>query len=221
MSLRVLVCNDLPIVLDGLRSLIEAEPDMLVIGTTDSGMEAIMMARAQRPDVVVTGLDLQGINGTEMIRRLLREPGETPPRVVALAMNDDDETLVSLLHLGVNGVLVRGATGQELSAAVRSAAKGQTTLAPQIATRLVDWYRRDSRGRSEALRIPTEEITARERQVLTLLAHGHSTEEVAEQLSIGVTTVRTHLYRLRCKLDVRDRVQLVSLAYRAGLIQSA
>jgi DNA-binding NarL/FixJ family response regulator len=221
MPLRVLVCNDLPIVLDGLRSLIEAEPDMLVIGTTDSGMEAIMMARTQRPDVVVTGLDLQGINGTEMIRRLLGEPGDAPHRVVALAMNDDDETFASLLHLGVNGVLVRGTTGQELSSAIRSAAKGQTTLAPQIATRLVDWYRRDNRTPKEALRIPTGDITARERQVLMLLAQGLSTEEVAEQLSIGVTTVRTHLYRLRCKLDVRDRVQLVSLAYRAGLIQSA
>ncbi|MEU6810470.1 response regulator transcription factor [Streptomyces sp. NPDC046831] len=221
MSLRVLVCNDLPIVLDGLRSLIEAEPDMLVIGTTNSGMEAIMTARTQRPDVVVTGLDLQGINGTEMIRRLLREPGDTPPRIVALAMNDDDETFAGLLRLGVNGVLVRGTTGQELSAAIRSAAKGQTTLAPQIATRLVDWYRRDNRTPHEALRIPTEEITTRERQVLTLLAQGMSTEEVAAQLSIGVTTVRTHLYRLRCKLDVRDRVQLVSLAYRSGLIQSA
>jgi len=220
MPLRVLVCNDLPIVLDGLRSLIEAEPDMLVIGTTDSGMEAIMMARTQRPDVVVTGLDLQGINGTEMIRRLLGEPGDAPHRVVALAMNDDDETFASLLHLGVNGVLVRGTTGQELSSAIRSAAKGQTTLAPQIATRLVDWYRRDNRTPKEALRIPTGDITARERQVLMLLAKV-SPRRRSEQLSIGVTTVRTHLYRLRCKLDVRDRVQLVSLAYRAGLIQSA
>src|ERR1700709_477456 len=103
MPLQVLVCNDLPIVLDGLRSLIEAEPDMLVVGTTDSGMEAIVMVRTLRPDVVVTGLDLQGINGTEMIRRLLREPGDAPPRVVVLAMEDDDETLTSLLHLGVNG----------------------------------------------------------------------------------------------------------------------
>ncbi|MDQ0791672.1 response regulator transcription factor [Streptomyces sp. B1I3] len=221
MPLRVLVCNDLPIVLDGLRSLIEAEPDMLVVGTTDSGMEAIMMARTQRPDVIVTGMELQGINGTEMIRRLLREPEDVPHRVVALAMTDDDETFASLLDLGVNGVLVRGTTGQELSSAIRSAAKGQTTLAPQITTRLVDWYRRDNRTPNEALRIPVGEITARERQVLTLLAQGLSTEEVAEQLSIGVTTVRTHLYRLRCKLDVRDRVQLVSLAYRAGLVQSA
>lgn len=221
MPLQVLVCNDLPIVLDGLRSLIEAEPDMLVVGTTNNGMEAIMVARTRRPDVVVTGLELQGINGTEMIRRLLREPGDTPLRIVVLTMDDDDETLTGLLHLGVNGVLVRGATGQELSAAIRCAAKGQTALAPQIATRLVDWYRRDNRAPVEALRLPAEEITARERQVLMLLAQGLSTEEVAEQLSIGVTTVRTHLYRLRCKLHVRDRVQLVSLAYRAGLMRSA
>ncbi|MFC5663897.1 response regulator [Kitasatospora misakiensis] len=221
MPLRVLVCNDLPIVRDGLRSLIEAEPDMLVVGTTDSGIEAIVLARTRRPDVVLCGLELHGISGVELIRRLMREPGDAIPRIVALTMVDDDETVAALLHLGVNGVLVRDATGQELAASIRSAAKGQTTLAPELTTRLVDWFRRSNRRVPEELAAPHEELTARERQVLLLLARGLSTEEVAEQLSIGVTTVRTHLYRLRCKLDVRDRAQLVSFAYRAGLVKSA
>lgn len=219
MPLRVLVCNSLPIVLDGLRSLVDAEPDLIVIGTTDSGIEAMMLARSQHPDVVLCGLELQGISGVELIRRLQREPGDHVPRVVALTMVDDDETVDQLLHLGVNGILVRGATGQELAASIRSAAKGQTTLAPELTTRLVDWFRQHGRAGEEQA-VLNEDLTARERQVLMLLARGLSTDEVAEQLSIGVTTVRTHLYRLRCKLAVRDRAQLVSFAYRAGLVRT-
>jgi DNA-binding CsgD family transcriptional regulator len=120
----------------------------------------------------------------------------------------------------VNGLLVKEATGEELSSAIRAAARGQMMLAPEIAYRLVDWFRRSGNHADELLRPVLAELTPRERQILLLIADSMTTEEVAGRLAIGVTTVRTHLHRLRIKLKARDRAQLVSFAYRAGLMSS-
>ncbi|KAA2261938.1 response regulator transcription factor [Solihabitans fulvus] len=221
MPLRVLVCDELPIVRDGLRTLLDAEPDIEVIDTTDSGIHAIMLARTHRPDVVVTGLSLHGIPGLELIRRLNKEALEPAPRVVVFAMSDSDEMVTNVLHAGANGLLVKEATREELGSAIRAAAQGQTMLAPQVAQRLVDWFRQRDTQPEELLRPVVAALTPRERQVLLLMARGMSTDEVADELAIGITTVRTHVYRLRCKLKLRDRAQLVSFAYRAGLMQPA
>jgi len=221
MALRVLVCDELPIVRDGLRTLLDAESDIEVLDATDSGIHAIMLVRALHPDVVVTGLSLRGLSGLELTRRLSKEPVTPKPRVVVFAMTDSDEIMTSVLHAGANGLLVKEATREDLTSAIRAAAKGQTMLAPQIAHRLVDWFLRSDTHAEKLLRPALAELTPRERQVLLLIARGLTTDEVADELAIGVTTVRTHVYRLRIKLKVRDRAQLVSFAYRAGLMQSA
>lgn len=221
MALRVLVCDELPIVRDGLRTLLDAGPDIEVLDTTDSGIHAMMLVRTLRPDVVVTGLNLRGLSGLELIRRLGKEAVTPKPRVVVFAMTDSDEVVTSVLHAGANGLLVKEATREELSSAIRAAAQGETMLAPRIAHRLVDWFRRSGTHSEESLRSELSELTPRERQVLLLMARGMTTDEVAAELAIGVTTVRTHVYRLRTKLKVRDRAQLVSFAYRAGLMKSA
>lgn len=218
MSLRILICHELPIVRDGLSTTLNAESDIEVVGATDSGIHAILLARTARPDVIVTGLTLYGISGLELIKRMGQERISPQPKVVVFAMNHSDQMITDVLHAGADGLLVKEATADELSAAIRAAARGQIMLAPLVANRLVSWFRRQDSQPEERLRPALAALTPRERQVLLLIAQGKSTEEVAGELAIGVTTVRTHVYRLRCKLDVKDRAQMVSVAYRSGMM---
>lgn len=219
MTIRVLICDELPVIRDGLRTLLDAMPDVDVIDTTDNGMEAIVLVRTARPDVVVTDLNLRTISGLEMIRRLSKEDGR--PNIVVFTGSDADKTVSDVLHAGASCLLGKDASPEELVTAIRAAAVGRTVLAPDIAERLVTWFReRPDIMESEPCPEVTE-LTPREREVTEMVARGMSTEEVARELTIGVATVRTHLYRVRTKLGVRDRAQLVSLAYRSGLIQPA
>jgi DNA-binding NarL/FixJ family response regulator len=221
MAVRVLICDELPVVRDGLRTLLESVPDIEVVETTGNGMEAIMLSRSLRPDVIVTDLKLEGISGLEMIRRLTKEDLQPPPRIVVFAMSDTDETMSDVLHAGASGLLGKDTSLTDLISAIRLAARGQTMLAPVVAQRLVNWFR-DQRSPSEMVLEPmVSSLTQRERQVMLLIARGLSTDEIARELTIGVATVRTHVYRVRCKLGARDRAQLVSLAYRSGLMKVA
>lgn len=221
MAVRVLICDELPVVRDGLRTLLESVPDIDVVETTGNGMEAIMLSRSLRPDVVVTDLKLDGMPGLEMIRRLTKEDLDPPVRIVVFAMSDTDETMSDVLHAGASGLLGKDASLADLVSAIRLAARGQTMLAPVVAQRLVNWFR-DRRSPSEVVLEPmVSSLTQRERQVMLLIARGLSTDEIARELMIGVATVRTHVYRVRCKLGVRDRAQLVSFAYRSGIMKVA
>ncbi|GAB3986200.1 hypothetical protein GCM10029978_101090 [Actinoallomurus acanthiterrae] len=219
--MRVIVCDRLSIVRHGLSALLEAEEDIDVIDATGSGIDAMVLVRRHQPHVVVTGLVLDGISGLELVRRLNHEDIDPKPRVVVLSMMENEETITRVLHAGASGLLVKEVTREQLGSAVRAAADGQTMLAPQVTTRLVDWFRRQEAPAEAPLRSDVESLTAREREVLTLFARGLTIDEVASELFIGTTTVRTHVYRLRCKLGLKDRAQLVSFAYRAGLMQEA
>ncbi|QGV82500.1 DNA-binding response regulator [Streptomyces ficellus] len=220
MTIRVLICDELPVIGDGLRTLLDAVPDIDVIGSTDNGMEAIVLVRTARPDVVVTDLTLRTISGLEMIRRLGKEEAR-PNIVVFTRLSDADKTVSDVLHTGASCLLGKDASPQELVTAIRAAAVGRTVLAPDIAHRLVEWFREQPDSAEPAPCPEVDELTPREREVTQMVARGMSTEEVARELTIGVATVRTHLYRVRTKLGARDRAQLVSLAYRSGLIQPA
>jgi DNA-binding NarL/FixJ family response regulator len=221
MALRVVVCHELPIVRDGLATALSSEIDIEIVGTTDSGIQAILWARNLRPDAILTGLTLHAVTGIELIRRIRQEELSPRPKVVVFAMNHSDQMITEVLHAGADGLLVKEASAEELGAAIRAAASGQIMLAPVVANRLISWFRRQDSRPDEQLRPVLTALTPREREVLLLIARGESTDEVASRLAIGVTTVRTHVYRLRCKLDVRDRAQLVSVAYRAGLMVPA
>jgi DNA-binding NarL/FixJ family response regulator len=221
MPVRVLICDELPVVRDGLRSLLDCAADIEVVTTTGNGMEAIMLSRSLRPDVIVTDLKLEGMPGLEMIRRLRKEDLDPVPEVVVFALIDDDQIMSEVLHAGASGLLGRDASPEDLISAVRLAARGQTTLAPMLVKRLVSWFC-ERRSPSEMVLEPMVfSLTPRERQVMMLVARGYSTDEIARELTIGVATVRTHVYRLRCKLGARDKAQLVSFAYRSGLMQVA
>jgi DNA-binding NarL/FixJ family response regulator len=219
MTIRVLICDELPLIRDGMRTLLDAVPDIDVIDTTDNGMEAIVLVRRARPDVVVTDLNLRTISGLEMIRRLGKE--DARPNIVVFTGSDADKTVGDVLHAGASCLLGKDASPQELISAIRAAAAGRTMLAPDIAQRLVTWFREQPDTSGSEVHPEVTELTPREREVTRMVARGMSTEEVARELTIGVATVRTHLYRVRTKLGVRDRAQLVSLAYRSGLIQPA
>lgn len=215
--MRVLVCDRLPIVRHGLSAILTQEEDIDTVDVTSSGIEAIIIARQRRPHVVVTGLNLDGIPGLELVRRINGEKLEPQPRFVVLSMLENEETMTRVLHAGVNGLLAQEVSREELGLAVRSAARGEVTLAPQVATRLVTWFRKLVPPVDAPLRGVLDTLTAREREVLELVARGLSIEEVAAELFIGSTTVRTHIYRLRVKLGMKDRAQLVSFAYQCGL----
>jgi DNA-binding NarL/FixJ family response regulator len=219
MTIRVLICDELPVIGDGLRTLLDAVPGIDVIGTTDNGMEAIVLVRTARPDVVVTDLNLRTINGLELIRRLGKE--DTPPNIVVFTGFDTDKTVSDVLHAGASCLLGKDASPQELITAIQAAAAGQTMLAPNVAERLVTWFREQPERTDPTACPELTELTPREREVTEMVARGMSTEEVARELIIGEATVRTHVYRVRTKLGVRDRAELVSLAYRTGLIHSA
>jgi len=221
MVTKVIICDEVPLFRDGLCALLKAEPDIDVVDTTDSGIHAMVLVRTHRPQVVVTGLSLQGMSGLELTRRLGREDVQPTPRVVIFSMNDSNEAVTDMLRAGATGFLVKSATREEFRSAIQAAASGETVLAPSIARRLVDWYRRRDELAHELLDPQLATLTEREREVLTLLARGMSTEEMAGELCIGVTTIRTHVYRLRSKLAARDRGQLISFAFRAGLMRPA
>jgi DNA-binding NarL/FixJ family response regulator len=139
--------------------------------------------------------------------------------VVVLSVSDTDDVMGDVMDAGASGILGKDASTADLMSAVRLAAMGQTMLAPAIAERLVSWFR-ERRGLTEVLVQPlVASLTPREREVMLLTARGLSPEEIASELAIGVATARTHIYRVRCKLGARDRAQLVSFAYRSGLMQ--
>lgn len=216
MIIRVLICDGLPIVRDGLHTVLTAEPDIEVAASTESGDHALGLSRRLRPDVVLTDIGLPGMLGSEFIRRLRDEPVDRPPRVIVFTSQDDDEAILGVLEAGADGFLVKGASTQEVAAAVRTVARGDAILPPPVTRKLLDWFfQRESRP-DRAMPSALASLTPRERQVLGLIAEGLSSSEIAKELSLGVATVRTHTYRLRQKLAARDRVQLVSMAYRSG-----
>jgi DNA-binding NarL/FixJ family response regulator len=221
MTLRVVLCDERPLVLDGLSSLLDREDDIDVVGTASSGNQAIALTREHRPQVVVTGLRLGYMHGVELVRRLRKETLDPAPRVIVYAVTDIDETFADVVNAGASGLLADDASREELALGIRAVARGQAMLGPRVAQRLMDWFRdQDSHARAKAEVPVGAMLTPREKEILLLAARGMSTDDIASELYIGTATVRTHLYRLRCKLQLKDRAQLVSFAYRAGLVQA-
>jgi DNA-binding NarL/FixJ family response regulator len=217
---QVLISHDWTILREGMRTQLDGEPQVNVIETTDSGIAAMIGVRSGTVDVLVTGLDLRGLQGIEVLRRVRAEDGEHPVHVVVLLSAEQEGSLEEVLRLGADAVMVNQFSAEDLRYTVRSVALGRTVLIGSAASQLVDWFRSSvpvSPGESTELDA-LEALTAREHEILHLVAEGYSTDEVAQNLTIGVTTVRTHLHRLRGKLGVKDRAGLVSYAFRAGVV---
>ncbi|MDR7382526.1 response regulator [Promicromonospora iranensis] len=206
---RVLVADDEPLVRSGLRLILDAEPDLEVVGEAGDGAQAVELARTLRPDVVCMDVRMPGVDGLRATELVLRLP--EPPRVLVVTTFEHDGYVLDALTVGASGFLLKRAGADEMVQAVRTVAVGQSLLYPQALRDLVRTRPRATAG--------APVLTPREREVLGLVAQGMTNAEIATALVVGVETVRTHVASVLAKLQARDRTQAVVLGYRAGLVE--
>jgi DNA-binding NarL/FixJ family response regulator len=216
LTITVVVVDDQALVRAGFRSLLDSEADIAVVGEASSGEEAIQVVRQQRPNVVLMDVRMPGIGGLEATKQILSEQGET--RVLILTTFDLDEYVYEGLQAGASGFVLKDIEPVELIQAVHVIARGEALLAPSVTRRLITEFasRRNSTGKVVSERI--FELTAREKEVLVLVAQGLTNDEIAEDLVISPATAKTHVSHMMTKLDARDRAQLVIIAYESGLV---
>jgi DNA-binding NarL/FixJ family response regulator len=215
-TLGVLIADDQALMRAGFRMILEAEPDLEVVGEATTGHEAVAEAGRLRPDVVLMDVRMPEMDGIEATRRLLDGNGDT--KVVMLTTFDMDEYVYEALRAGASGFLVKDVPPEQLIAGIRSVASGDALLAPSVTQRLIqEFVRRPPDG----IRTPSPELsglTVREVEVLQMMARGLSNGEIASELFVSETTVKTHVAHLLSKLRVRDRVQAVVFAYESGVV---
>jgi DNA-binding NarL/FixJ family response regulator len=216
-TIRVLIADDQALVRDGFGMILDAQPDIEVVGGAADGREAIEMTRALRPDVVLMDIRMPEVDGIEATRRLMADGG-TAPRILMLTTFDQNEYVYEAMKAGAGGFLLKDVRREELVNAVRVIAAGDALLAPALTRRLIeDFVRRPPPGQAvpEAL----ADLTERETGVLRLMARGLSNAEIAERLVVSEATVKTHVARILSKLGLRDRIQVVVMAYETGFVQ--
>jgi len=212
--IRVLLVDDQPLVRAGLRTLLDEEADIEVAGDATNGEEAVAAVTALAPDVVLMDIRMPVLDGLEATRRITAHG--CAARIVILTTFDLDEYVFQALRAGASGFLLKDATGDEIVRAVRVAASGDALLAPSVTRRLIERFS----GHTPSADAPhLRLLTERERDVLLLVARGLSNGEIAARLFLGETTVKTHVAHLLDKLELRDRVQAVVLAYESGLVE--
>ena len=218
--IRVILADDQPLIRTGLRVLINDAPDIVVVGEAGTGAEAVDLAAELAPDVAVMDIRMPGMDGIEATRRITESSGTT--HVVMLTTFDDDEYVYSALRAGASGFLVKDMALDSILDAVRVLASGDALIAPSITRRLIAEFaiRPEPAGavQNRGDKALLGNITEREREVLTLVGRGLSNGEIAEELFISAATAKAHVARLFTKLAARDRVQLVIMAYEAGLV---
>jgi DNA-binding NarL/FixJ family response regulator len=213
--INVVLVDDQPLVRAGLRAILGEESDIEVVGEARNGAEAAAISAVLRPDVVLMDIRMPEVDGLEATRRIL---ATTPaPRVVILTTFDLDEYVYAALKAGACGFLLKDAGADELVRAVRVAAAGDALLAPSVTRRLIARF--SGAGAARTAPPALRSLTEREREVLMLVARGLSNGEIARRLFLGETTVKTHVAHLLDKLELRDRVQAVVLAYESGLVE--
>jgi len=215
-SVRVLIADDQELVRTGFRMILEAEHDIEVVGEATNGLEAVALARELAPDVLLMDIRMPELDGISATREVLADgAGAAPPRVLMLTTFDLDEYVYDALRSGASGFLLKDLPAAQLVAGVRTVGAGDALLAPAITRRLIEEFVSTA---PESLPPGLDDLTPRELEVFRLVARGLSNAEIAQELIIAETTVKTHVARLLTKLGVRDRVQAVVLAYEAGLV---
>ncbi len=215
--IRVLIADDQALVRDGFGMILDAQPDIEVVGGAADGREAIEMTRALRPDVVLMDIRMPEVDGIEATRRLMADGGAAP-RILMLTTFDQNEYVYEAMKAGAGGFLLKDVRREELVNAVRVIAAGDALLAPALTRRLIeDFVRRPPPG--QATPDALADLTERETGVLRLMARGMSNAEIAERLVVSEATVKTHVARILSKLGLRDRIQVVVMAYESGFVQ--
>jgi DNA-binding NarL/FixJ family response regulator len=216
-TVRVLVADDQALVRSGFRKLLEGEPGIEVVAEASDGLEAIEKARLYRPDVVLMDIRMPRVNGLQAAARIVALTNPTP-RILVLTTYDLDEYIFEALTAGASGFLLKDSPPEELIAAIHIVVAGEALLAPAVTRRLIEAFVSMPRVSAQARR-RLDGLTARETEVLHLVARGLSNAEIAAELHLGEATVKSHVGSLLMKLEVRDRVQAVVLAYESGLVK--
>jgi DNA-binding NarL/FixJ family response regulator len=217
-STRILLVDDQPLLRTGFRMILSAEPDFAVVGEAGDGASAVEIARRLKPDVVLMDIRMPGMDGIQATRALAGPGVVEPMKVLILTTFGLDEYVVESLRAGASGFLLKDAPAEDLVEAIRIVAAGDALLAPSVTRRLLDRIASKLPPAHENVIPALSELTEREMEVLKLVARGLSNAEIAEKLVVSETTVKTHVSRILGKLDLRDRVQVVILAYESGLI---
>ena len=214
--MRVLLADDHAIVRRGLRSLLETEPDIVVVGEASDGLEALRLCTELQPDILIVDIAMPKLNGIEVAARV--QKNERPPQVVVLSMHADESYILRALAAGARAYLLKDATDEDLLPALRTVSTGKPFFSPAVSAVLVEDYMR--RLRSRGLTDSFHLLTDREKEVLQLLAEGRTNKEVATLLDLGVSTVETHRANLMQKLNLHNTAEIVLYAVRKGIISS-
>ncbi|MGB4780009.1 response regulator [Microbacterium sp.] len=217
MSIRVLIADDQAMVRAGFAALLGAEADFEVVGTASDGEEAVALAQAVKPDVVLMDVRMPGVDGIEATRRLMALPAERAhPHVLMLTTFDIDEYVYEAMRAGASGFLLKDSPPAELAAGVRVVARGDALLDPAVTRRVIEHFVRAREAAPDPVALHA--LTPREREVLVLVARGMSNREIAGELVLAEQTVKSHVSRILTKLQLRDRAQAVVAAYESGLV---
>jgi DNA-binding NarL/FixJ family response regulator len=217
--IRILIADDQALVRAGLRMILDAQPDLEVIGEAGDGREALQQARELSPDLVLMDIRMPNVDGLEATRRLLGGGSGAAPKVIVLTTFDTDDYVYEAIRAGASGFLLKSSPPEQLADGVRAVMAGDALLAPEITRRLLDRF---IQRPPPSLGTPPElhDLTPRELEVLRLIADGCSNAEIAAALVLSEATVKSHVNHILTKLRLRDRVQAVALAYRTGLMDS-
>jgi DNA-binding NarL/FixJ family response regulator len=214
--IRVLLVDDQALIRTGIRALLDAEDDIVVVGEAVNGRQALALALEQRPDIVLMDVQMPEMDGVEATRRIVTDERLAGVHVVMLTNYELDEYVFNALRAGAAGFLVKDTEPDDLLQALRVTVRGDALLSPGVTRRLIDEY--VARPADVLPHADVEVLTNREREVVALVAHGLSNDEIAERMVVSPTTAKTHVSRAMTKLGARDRAQLVVFAYQSGLV---
>jgi len=214
----VLIADDQALVRRGFRMILEIEPDLEVLAEASDGTEAVAHCRAVHPDVVLMDVRMPGVDGIEATRRILADPSCAGTRVLMLTTFDMDEYVYEALTAGASGFLLKDVQPEVLVAGIRSVHSGDSLLAPSVTRRLIESFLDSAVAVDRETVARLETLTPREREIMGYVARGLSNGEIARELFVSETTVKTHVARVLMKLGLRDRVQVVVFAYEAGVV---
>jgi DNA-binding NarL/FixJ family response regulator len=215
--ISVVLADDQALVRAGFRALLDAQPDIVVVGEAANGDEAVALAREHRPDIVLMDIRMPGVDGLAATRRIVEDDRLEGVRVVILTTFDLDEYVFEAIRAGANGFLVKDTEPTELLHAVRAVVAGDALLSPRVTRRLIEEFA--TRAKQPGPNPQLGALTDREREVVALVGEGLSNDEIAERLVVSTATAKTHVSRAMVKLGTRDRAQLVVFAYETGLVR--